>query len=93
MPPYTWIHLENVWWVLAGGLVVAAAIVLARATTTYTFTFKKRSDADIAGKEAYEFPGGVKEQNRPVPVLIWLVIIGYLVWAVLYVIFYGARGL
>jgi hypothetical protein len=92
MPPYTWIHLENVWWVLAGGLLFAAAIVLARASTTFSFSLKRRRDEAIE-EEVHEFPGGVKEQNRPVPMLIWLMIIGYPVWAVLYVIFYGARGL
>jgi hypothetical protein len=92
MPPYSWIHLENVWWVLAGGLVFAAAIVLARASTTFTFTFRKRSDKEL-DDEVHTFADDVAEQNRPVPILIWLVFIGYFVWAALYVVFSGVRGL
>ncbi len=92
MPPYSWIHLENVYWVLAGGAIFAAAIVLARATLAYTFSFRKKTDAEIE-KSAYDFGDGVKEYNRPVPIFIWLVGIGYFIWAALYVVFSGIRGL
>jgi hypothetical protein len=92
MPPYTWIHLESVFWVLAGGLLVASAIVLARGSRVWGFSFKKRSDEEI-DKERHELAGVVSEDNRPVPLFIWLLIIGYLVWATAYVVFSGARGL
>ena len=91
MPPYSWIHLENVWWMLAGGLLFAVAIILARASTTFTFSFRKRTDKEL--QEEHEFADGIKEQNRPVPILIWLVFIGYFIWAALYVVFSGSRGL
>ena len=92
MPPYTWIHLENVWWVLAGGLIFASAIVLARGSRHFTFTFRKRSDQAL-DEDVHTFADGVQEQNRPVPLFIWLVSLGYLVWAILYVVFSGNRGL
>lgn len=92
MPPYSWIHLENVYWVLAGGLIFAAAIVLARATTVFSFSFRKQTDTEIE-ESVHDFGGEVKEHNRPVPIFIWLVGIGYFIWAVLYVLFSGTRGL
>ena len=41
----------------------------------------------------HEFGGEVKESDRPVPWLIWLVFFGYFVWAVGYILFAGARGI
>ena len=92
MPPYIWIHLENVWWVLAGGFAFAAAIVLARGSTVFSFSLKKRTDREIS-EGGHTFPDNLKEQHNPAPLFIWLVSIGYLVWAVLYVVFSGTRGL
>ena len=92
MPPYSWIHLENVYWVLAGGVLFAAAIILARASTSSTFSLRKQTDKEIE-ESAHEFGGGVKEYNRPLPLLIWLVGVGYFIWATLYVVFSATRGL
>ena len=92
MPPYSWIHLESVWWVIGGGLMVATAIILARASRHYSFTLKKRSEEDLV-RETHRFGDAVEEQNRPVPVFIWLVAIGYAVWAIGYIIFSGKHGL
>ena len=92
MPPYTWIHLESVWWVLAGGLIVALAIILARGSLDFRFTMRKRNEAEYA-QETHRFGDVVSEQNRPVPIFIWLVTIGYVIWAVAYVIFSGTHGL
>ncbi len=92
MPPYTWIHLENVWWMLAGGMIVTAAIVLARGSRHFSFTFKKRTDKEI-DEDSHTFADDVQEQNRPVPVFIWLMFFGYFIWATLYVVFSGTRGL
>jgi hypothetical protein len=75
-----------------GGLMVALAIILARASSHYSFTLKKRSEEDLK-KETHTFGDAVEEQNRPVPVFIWLVAIGYIIWAISYVVFSGTRGL
>jgi hypothetical protein len=77
---------------LAGGLMVATAIILARASRHYSFTLRKRSEAELI-EETHTFGDAVKEQNRPVPVFIWLVAIGYVIWAIGYVVFSGVRGL
>lgn len=92
MPPYEAIHLENLAWTFGVGLLVVIAIVLARGSRAFTFSFRKRSEVDLEA-DTHEFGGGVREQNRPLPVLIWLVIIGYFIWALGYTLFSGARGL
>ena len=92
MPPYNWIHIESVFWVLLGGLGVALAIILARGSRSMSFTLKGRSDEDME-KDTHAFAGHVEEQNRPVPVFIWLMLIGYILWAVGYVIYIGKAGL
>ena len=52
---------------------------------------KKRTDEEV--EEIKEFPGGLKEGNRPVPIFIWMMFIGYIIWAMAYVVFSGTRGL
>ena len=92
MPPYSWIHLENLWWVLAGGAVVALAIILARGSLAFRFTFRRQTEEEYQ-RETHTFGDAVSEQNRPVPLFIWLVAVGYLIWAVAYVIYSGIHGL
>ncbi len=92
MPPYSWIGLESVFWVLFGGLIVTLAIILARASLTYSFTFRKRTDDELEA-ETHHFANAVSEQNRPMPMFIWLVTVGYFIWAIAYVLFSGAFGL
>ena len=41
----------------------------------------------------HEFGGEVKESDRPVPWLIWLLFVGYFIWAASYILFVGARGM
>jgi hypothetical protein len=77
---------------LGGGLMVALAIILARASSHYSFTLKKRSEEELQ-QETHTFADTVEEQNRPVPVFIWLVAIGYVIWAISYIVFSGSRGL
>ena len=92
MPPYQMIHYEYLLWALVVPILFTVAIVLARASRHWSFTFNARSDKQLE-EETHEFPGGVSEQNRPVPLFIWLVAIGLLVWAAGYVIFSGSVGL
>mgnify|MGYP006292395639 CR=1 FL=1 len=92
MPPYFGIHLENAWWMFAGGVLVAVAIVLARGSRHFSLTAKKRSEREIE-EETHEFGDGLKEQNRPAPLFIWLMVAAYFVWAVAYIVFSGRHGL
>ena len=40
----------------------------------------------------HEFPGGVSEAHGPVPLIVKLVIVGVLVWTVVYVVLYARAG-
>jgi hypothetical protein len=84
--------LESVLWVLLGGLIFTSAIVLARASRDWRLSLVKRKET-TEEDETHEFAGIVSERNRPVPIFIWLVTIGYLIWAALYVVFSGTKGL
>ena len=92
MPPYDFLATQSLVFMCGVGLLVTLAIVLARSSGHLGLTGSRKSDEDLA-KEAHEFAGGVSETNRPVPWLIWLVFVGYFLWAVGYVIFSGAVGL
>ena len=92
MPPYTTLHFENLLWMVGVGLLLVCAVVLARGSSVYSLTLRRRSDAELE-QEAHEFGDGLREENRPVPLFIWLVAVGYFVWAVGYVIFCGIYGL
>lgn len=92
MPPYEALHIENVVWAFGVGSLVTLAIALALGSRRFTFTFTRRSEDELEA-DTHEFPTGVREQNRPVPVFLWLVILGYFVWAIGYTIFTGVRGL
>jgi hypothetical protein len=91
MAPYEMLHMESAWMMLLGGGLVALVIVLARASRRHALSLKRRSEEQLEA-ETHEFPGGVREQNRPVPVLIWIVTVGYFVWAAAYVIFTAGTG-
>lgn len=92
MPPYSWIHLERVFWLFGGGALIACAIILARASGYLSFSFAKKSDEELK-RDEHDFAGLFKERNGPVPIFIWLLIVGYLAWAVGYVFFAGVGGL
>ena len=91
MPPYTQIHFDDFLFMVLVGIGLALAIILARASEYLTFSFRGSSRAE--DEEVHEFGGEVKESDRPVPWLIWLIFVGYFVWAVGYILFIGARGI
>ena len=92
MPPYESMHIENLLWVFGVGLLVTLAIALARGSRYFTFTLNRRSEAELEA-DTHEFGGDVREQNRPLPIFMWLIIISWFIWAVGYALFIGARGL
>ena len=92
MPPYEWLHFKSFTLMIGIGLVLTIAIILARGSRYLSFTFKRRSDKELE-ESIHEFGGGVQETNRPMPLLIWLVSIGWFIWAISYVVFTGARGI
>ena len=91
MPPYTQLNFDNFLFMVLVGLGLAIAVILARGSEHLTFSFHSYTRAEE--EEAHEFGGDVRESDRPVPWLIWLVFAGYFVWAVAYILFAGANGL
>lgn len=92
MPPYDLPGLEAIIFMTGIGIVIVAAIALARGSRWMGFSFTERSDKELE-ETVHEFGGGVSETDRPVPWLIWLVFLGYFIWAACYVIFSGVLGL
>jgi len=62
-PPSQWFHLENVAWVLLGGLLISMGIILARASREWSFTTAKRSEEQLEA-ETHEFGGGLHHLLR-----------------------------
>ena len=92
MPPYDLLGVEAVVFGTGVGLLIVAVIALARGSRRMGLTLTKRSDKELE-EGVHEFGGGVSETDRPVPWLIWLVFVGYFIWAVCYVIYCGMVGL
>jgi hypothetical protein len=91
MPPYTQINFDNFLFMILVGIGLAIAIILARGSAYLSFSFRGSSRNE--DERAHEFGGGVQEHDRPVPWLIWLIFVGYFIWAVSYILFIGARGI
>jgi len=89
MPPYEMIQANDLLFMWAIGLALAIVVFLARGSRVFTFSFSRTEGKD---DDLHAFPGGVSERNRPVPILIWLVFLGYFVWATAYVIYSGWSG-
>jgi hypothetical protein len=91
MPPYTQINFDNFLFMILIGVGLALAVILARGSEYLSFSFRGSSRKD--DERVHEFGGEVRESDRPVPWLIWLVFFGYFIWAVSYVLFVAARGM
>ncbi len=91
MPPYTQINFDNFLFMILVGIGLAVAVILARGSEYLSFSFRGSSPAE--DERVHEFGGDVKEADRPVPWLIWLVFVGYFIWAAGYILFIGARGM
>ena len=91
MPPYTQLNFDNFLFMILVGLGLALAVILARGSEYLSFSFRGHTPEEE--QEVHEFGGDVKETDRPVPWLIWLLFFGYFIWAVGYILFVGATGL
>jgi len=91
MPPYTQLNFENFLFMILVGIGLAITIILARGSEYLSFSFRGTSRAE--DEQVHEFGGEVKESDRPVSWLIWLLFVGYFIWAASYILFVGARGI
>lgn len=92
MPPYDSIAAERLIAMFGIGLGLTIGIVSARGSRVLAFSFRptRETDSEQPGRE---FGGEVREGRGRVPWFIWLVLAGYSVWAVAYVVFIGSVGL
>ena len=73
-------------WLLATFLGLVLAIFVYLAFRSYGYS---RERGDKRGEEEVDYPDGLKGRNFPVPPLILFLCLGFVVWAVCYVIFIG----
>ncbi len=76
-------------WLLSVFLGLVLAILVYLGFTAYT-----DSRARVGEKEEEEFtyPDGIRGKNFPTPYFIIFLYLGFVIWAILYVIFIGMRG-
>jgi hypothetical protein len=80
------LDLQNL--VLAIFLGLVAVVLVYLGFQSYAFSRRARE----AEKIEEEFPGGIQVQNHRIPPFLLFVVIGFLLWAVAYVVLYGLRG-
>ena len=73
--------------ILAIFLALVAVVLIYLGFQSYSFSRRKEEEE---GEE--EFPGGIRVQNHSLPPFLIFVVIGFVIWAIVYVILYGLRG-
>jgi hypothetical protein len=76
-------------WLLSLFLGLVLSILIYLAFTAYT---DSRTRAGEKGEEEFTYPDGIRGRNFPIPVFIIFLFLGFVIWAILYVIFIGMRG-
>ncbi len=76
-------------WLLSVFLGLVLAILVYLGFTAYT---DSRARAGEKGEEEFTYPDGIRGKNFPTPYLIIFLYLGFVIWAVLYVIFVGMRA-
>jgi cbb3-type cytochrome oxidase maturation protein len=57
------------------------------------FYYFRRRDSEVRKKRIIEeFPGGIQGRNAPFPLIIYLTIIGTIIWALAYILLIGGLG-
>ncbi len=69
------------------GLVLAILVYLG-----FTAFGDSSSRAGKKAEEEFSYPDGIRGKNFPTPVFIIFLYLGFVIWAVLYVIFIGLKG-
>lgn len=90
MPPYESIQAQDVLFMITVGVGLSLAVTLARLSRVLFLTIRRRDPETES--EPTKIPGGLAEGHRPIPILIWVLAVGYLMWAVGYIIYSGFHG-
>ncbi len=78
--------LDFRYYVLAIFLGVIAALVL------YVSFKRTSSEAEDDRSDLIEFPEGLSSAKHPIPPILFFVYVGVVIWAIIYVIFFGILG-
>jgi len=68
-------------------LALVAVILIYLGFQSYSFSRRREEE-----EREEEFPGGIRVQNHSIPPFLIFVVIGFVIWAMVYVILYGLRG-
>jgi hypothetical protein len=68
------------------GLVALVLLYMAFGSSRYS----KRQKEDE--EEVEEYPGGIKAARKPLPPILIFVYIAFIIWAAIYVLFIGIKG-
>lgn len=69
---------------LIGGLIVVVIFAIAYWSHKLNLSSRKESEEGIEGEEVHTFEDGLQEGNKPLPLVIILLIGGLLLWGVGY---------
>lgn len=76
-------------WLLAVFLGILLAILVYLAFRSYGHSSER---ADERAGQDFDYPDGIVAKNFPTPPFILFLYIGFVVWAIIYVIFVGIKG-
>ena len=71
--------------ILAIFLALVAVVLIYLGFQSYSFSRRREEEEE-------EFPGGIRVQNHSIPPFLIFVVIGFVIWAIVYVILYGLWG-
>ena len=76
-------------WLMAVFLGIVLAILVYLGFTAYS---DSRARSGEKGKEEFTYPDSIRGKNFATPLFILFLYLGFLIWAILYVIFIGMKG-
>lgn len=76
-------------WLLAVFLGIVLAILVYLAFRSYGYSNER---ADEKAQQGFNYPDGIVGRNFPTPPFILFLYIGFVVWAIIYVIYIGIMG-
>lgn len=78
---------------ILGGLLIVAILVIAFLSHRMNFARRGEGQAAELHEEGEEFPDGLRDGNKPIPLILHLLIAGLLIWGVVYTLAYAYGGL
>ncbi len=76
-------------WLMATILGLILVILIYLGLTAYEDASAR---SDTRAEEEFHYPDGIEGRNFPVPTFILFLFLGFVIWAIFYVIFVGLKG-